>query len=60
MISLVDDAVNITEGESRMISIYLSLSAEREVPVMLRIMLRSAFSSMYIIFIMPLLLSLAA
>ena len=48
MISLVDDAVNITEGESRMISINLSMTAEREVPVMLRIMLRSAFSSMYI------------
>ena len=34
-----------------MISIHLSLAAEREVPVMLRIMLRSAFSSMYIIIV---------
>ena len=55
MISLVNDAVSITEGERRNISINLSMTAEREVPVMFRIMLRSAFSSMYII--LPLLLS---
>ena len=40
------DSVNITEGENRTISIHLNSSAEREVPVMLRVLLRSAFSSM--------------
>ena len=44
-ISLLD-SVNITEGENRTISIHLNPSAEREVPVMLRVLLRSAFSSM--------------
>ena len=42
------DSVNITEGDldNKTVSIHLNLSAEREVPVMLRVLLRSAFSSM--------------
>ena len=47
-ISLFGDPVNINEGENRTISLYLSMPTEREVPVMVRIMLRSAFSSMCI------------
>ena len=49
MISLAGDALNINEGEnSTSVSLHLNMPAEREVPVMLRIMLRSAFSSMCI------------
>ena len=53
MIDLFETAVNITEGNNATIFIHLInvMPAEREVPVMLGIMLRSAFSSMY----MPLL-----
>ena len=49
MIDLVETAVNITEGNNNTILIYLNniMPTEREVPVMLGIMLRSAFSSMY-------------
>ena len=46
---LGSDSVNITEGDldNKTVSIHLNLSAEREVPVMLGVLLRSAFSSMY-------------
>ena len=47
-ISLLGDAVNITEGENATVSIHLSSQSEREVPVMLRILLRSTFSSKFI------------
>ena len=49
IISLPSNAVNLTEGENNTsVSLRLNMPAEREVPVMLRIMLRSAFSSMCI------------
>ena len=49
-ISLLGDVVNINEGENSTTNVTLELSmpAEREVPFMLRIMLRSTFSSMYV------------
>ena len=58
MISLLADAVSIPEGENRTISIHLNLAAEREVPVMLRVLLRSTFSSMCMLLLL-ILLSLA-
>ena len=49
IISLPSNAVSLTEGENNTsVSLCLNMPAEREVPVMLRIMLRSAFSSMCI------------
>ena len=49
IISLPSNAVLLTEGENNTsVSLHLNMPAEREVPVMLRIMLRSAFSSMCI------------
>ena len=49
-INLLGNNVSLTEGEnSTDIYLQLNMPAEREVPVMFRIMLRSAFSSMCII-----------